>query len=250
MSSSTTTYKPSTTIGSTTTHQPSSTSGNITTHQPSSTSGNITTHQPSSTSGNITTHQPSSTYSYTTTPYPATTSQNFPPIPPIPILPPNIPEVFNKVMNVVNTCTNNPTDINNLDICFRGIDTITGQDIENYIKLINQYAPKEMKEEGIKTLEDWALFFNRNQEILEDGVNAFGNVIDLSKNALKALNNEVLKSSSVKFNVNEIDNIKNKLIKKLGGVSNKKYMTTMIMFIIMTLVVIGILLYNIFYKRK
>ena len=73
---------------------------------------------------------------------------------------------------------------------------------------------------------------------------------DCLKYALKALNNEVLKSSSIKFNVNEIDNIKNKLIKKLGGVSNKKYTITMIMFIIMTLVVIGILLYNIFYKRK
>ena len=219
-----------------------------TTYKPTSTIGSITTHQPSSTSGNITTHQPSSTYSYTTTPYPATSQNIFPPIPPIPILPPNMPEVFQKVMNVLKTCTNDPTDINNLDICFRGIDTITGKDVENYIKLMNQYA--QVKEKDIKTLEDWALFFNRNQEILDDGVNAFGNVIDLSKNALKALNNEVLKSSSVKFNVNEIDNIKNKLIKKLGGVSNKKYMTTMIMFIIMTLVVIGILLYNIFYKRK
>ena len=219
-----------------------------TTYKPTSTIGSITTHQPSSTSGNITTHQPSSTYSYTTTPYPATSQNIFPPIPPIPILPPNMPEVFQKVMNVLKTCTNDPTDINNLDICFRGIDTITGKDVENYIKLMNQYA--QVKEKDIKTLEDWALFFNRNQEILDDGVNAFGNVIDLSKNALKALNNEVLKSSSIKFNVNEIDNIKNKLIKKLGGVSNKKYTITMIMFIIMTLVVIGILLYNIFYKRK
>ena len=146
-------------------------------------SSSTTTYKPSSTSGNITTHQPSSTYSYTTTPYPATTSKNiFPPIPP------NIPEVIReaikKVTNVINRCTNDPTDINNLDICFRGIDTITSKDIENSIKLINQYAPENEKENYIKTLETSALFFNRNQEISDDGVNAFGNVIDLSKNAL------------------------------------------------------------------
>jgi hypothetical protein len=58
-----------------------------------------------------------------------------------------------------------------------------------------------------------------------------------------------LKDSDIKFDVSEVDNIKNKMIEGLGGATNKKYMITLVLLIIMTLVVIG-LLFKMFYKRK
>jgi len=70
---------------------------------------------------------------------------------------------------------------------------------------------------------------------------AFCNSINNMKCYLNEVNNQILTNpNDEKFNVNEIDNLKNNMIQRLGGVTNKKYILTIIIFIISLVVIIVI----------
>ena len=163
--------------------------------------------------------------------------------------PGSLPYYIRKITHTLNNCNSitNITDFDKINSCFNSLDTISHKDIKNTLKFYLQ--DKKPQQRDIKEVENIAMIFNENKNLIEDGTITVSNSLDNLKYFLNEMNNEILKSSNEKFNVSILDNVKYKMIKNLGGVSNKKYMFTMILLIIMTLVVF-VLLLKMFYKTK
>lgn len=158
------------------------------------------------------------------------------------------PAVIKEIEDIMNKCSN--IDINNpstFQKCFNGVNNFSCDDIKEGIKYEMQKNP--IQPQDIKNFETYAETFNLSKDIINDGVSAVASSIIKLRCLLDTLNSQVLKDSDIKFDVSEVDNIKNKMIEGLGGATNKKYMITLVLLIIMTLVVIG-LLFKMFYKRK
>ena len=156
-----------------------------------------------------------------------------------------MPPVIQELIDVADNCQKiNFDKPSTLQTCFNGINKFSCDDIKESIKAF--------KGQGVPTIDDWKKYvnsFNENKDIIDNGGETISKTFDKVKCILNNLNDQILKDSDVKFDVSEIDNVKNKMIEELGGVSNKKYMITLILLIIMILVVGG-LLFKMFYKRK
>jgi hypothetical protein len=130
--------------------------------------------------------------------------------------------------------------------CFKDIENISCKDIKDIISQVKD-SSDEAKFLG------FAKWFNdkNNKNVLEEGVNALTHTINNTKCMLNEINTQILTDKDdEKFDLNEIDDLRNIVVKNMGGITQAQYHKTLIGATVIISILVMILFFVLIFGRK
>jgi hypothetical protein len=122
--------------------------------------------------------------------------------------------------------------------CFKDIEKISCKDIKDIVSHV-----KDSSDES-KFL-DIAKKFNDNKDVIEEGVRALTHTLNNTKCLLNEVNKQILTGKDdVKFDLHEVDDLRNIFVQNLGGVTRSHYnnmlmIMLVLLFIMIVIIIIG-----------
>lgn len=113
--------------------------------------------------------------------------------------------------------------INDYMKCFKDLENISCKDIKD----LTSIAAKDKDSEQM--FVTFANNFNKNKDQIEEAANSLSHILRNTKCMLKEVNNQILTGKDdPKFDLNEVDEIRDIVIKNIGGVTQKQHRRTII----------------------
>ncbi len=116
--------------------------------------------------------------------------------------------------------------------CFKDIENISCKDIKDIISKVKDSSDETQ-------FLDAAKYFNKNKDVIEEGVNALTHTINNTKCMLSEINKQILTGKDdEKFDLNEIDDLRNIVVKNMGGVTRSHYNNMLIIMLILVFIML------------
>jgi hypothetical protein len=130
-----------------------------------------------------------------------------------------------------------PTGSNYIN-CFKDIENISCKDIKDIISKVKDTSD----EEKFVTMAKW---FNdkNNKNVLEEGARAIVHTINNTKCLLNEVNKQILTGKDdEKFDLDEVDNLRDIVIKNMGGVTKSHYNSMLMIMLVLLFIMILIII--------
>lgn len=128
--------------------------------------------------------------------------------------------------------------------CFKDIENISCNDIKS---LISQVKDSGDEQQFVKV----AKFFNDNKDVIEEGANAVSHTLNNVKCMLREVNNQILTGKDdQKFDLKEVDQIRDTVITNIGGITQSQHHRTLIGATVIISILVIILFFVLIFGRK
>ncbi len=127
--------------------------------------------------------------------------------------------------------------------CFKDIENISCKDIANIVSQVKDSIDESNFLEAAK-------YFNNNKDVIEEGANALTHTLNNIKCVLKEINKQILTGKDdEKFDLNEIDDLRNTVVKNMGGVTQTQHHRTLIGATVVISILVIILFFVLIFGR-